>query len=123
VTSATKSISIWDQETLKLVADFSNLSYIQGFVKAVVAIPQYCYLAAACERNVLVWDVRTYEPVVILKAHKDEVRSLYSVGNLFFSAGKGGQNFGGLLVWDLRMLESPLDEKEKNVDTFTMVPQ
>lgn len=76
-------------------------------------------MAAACDKNILLWDLRTYESVAALRGHKDEVRCLHSTlnqngnNNWLFSAGKGSTNGGSLLIWDLRMLDcqSPIDEK------------
>lgn len=82
---------------------------MQSFVKSVLAVHQYNYVAAACEKQVYIWDIKNYTSVAVLKAHKDEVRCLYSVGNWLFSAGKGTNNSGSLLMWDLRMLENPIE--------------
>jgi WD40 repeat protein len=65
-------------------------------------------MAAACEKQVFIWDYRTYKSMAVLKAHKDEVRCLYSLGNCLFSGGKGTPNGGSLLMWDLRMLDNLL---------------
>jgi WD40 repeat protein len=71
ITSGTKSINIWDQENSQLVADLSNPNYLQSFVKSVISIPQYSHLAAACDKQVFIWDVRLYDSIAILKSHKD----------------------------------------------------
>lgn len=105
VTSGTKSINIYDQESSQLIADLSNHSNLQGFVKSVKILPQFSLLAAACEKQVLIWDLRSYSQVTVLRAHKDEVRTLYSSENTLFTAGKGTPNSGGLMMWDLRMLD------------------
>ena len=71
VTSGTKSINIWDIETCQLVADLSNPNYLQNFVKSVLAIHQNNYIAAACEKQVFIWDIKSYSSVAVLKAHRD----------------------------------------------------
>lgn len=86
------------------MADLSNPNYLTGFVKSVIIVPEYSYISAACEKQVFIWDIRTYSEVAVLKQHKDEVRCLYSYGNLLFTAGKGSSGGGSLLLWDLRMI-------------------
>lgn len=123
VTAGTKAINIWDQENCQLIADLSNPN-LQGFVKSVITIPDFSVISAACERQVYILDIRTYSDVAVLKQHKDEVRCLYSIGNHLFTAGKGSVGGGSLMMWDLRMIrenQMPLDEKEKNVDIFSLV--
>ena len=69
------------------------------------------------------WDSRSYNSVAILKAHKDEVRTLHYKENILFSGGKSNGGCGSLLLWDLRKIQqfTPIEEKEKNLDIFTMV--
>lgn len=77
-------------------------------------VPEFSLISAACEKQVYIWDIRSYSEVAVLKNHKDEVRCLYSVGNLLFTAGKGSAGGGSLIMWDLRMIREnqvPIDEK------------
>lgn len=53
------------------MADLSNPNILQGFVKCVIAIPQYEYMAAACEKQVFIWDIRSYNSIAVLRSHKD----------------------------------------------------
>lgn len=68
-------------------------------------------LAAACDKTVTLWDLRTSRSEGVLRGHRDEVRALHIADNLLFTAGKGLPNSGSLLVWDLRYLNfnSPLE--------------
>lgn len=98
----------------------SNLSY---FVRSLAIHPEKQLLAAACDKVVNLYDLRQSSVEGTLRGHKEEVRCLHIVGNYLFTAGKGMSNSGSLLVWDLRYLNfnSPMEEKERNQDIFSMV--
>jgi hypothetical protein len=51
------------------------------------------------------------------------VRTIHNSGDYLFTGGKGSNNGGSLLIWDLRKLNpnQALEEKEKNQDIFTFV--
>jgi hypothetical protein len=58
-----------------------------------------------------------------LKAHKEDIRALAVGGpssTLLYSGGKGSQHGGALLIWDLRKPNAPIEEKEKNLDIFSL---
>lgn len=54
------------------------------------------------DRNINVWDLRTFKSEMVLKGHKDEIRLLHIHEDTLFSAGKGTVNGGSLLIWDLK---------------------
>ena len=98
----------------------SNLSY---FVRSLAIHPEKQLLAAACDKVVNLYDLRQSSVEGTLRGHREEVRCLHIVDNYLFTAGKGLSNSGSLLVWDLRYLNfnSPMEEKERNQDIFSMV--
>jgi hypothetical protein len=58
------------------------------------------------------FDLRSYEHVGALKAHRDEIRTLYKEGAYLFSAGKGTMHSGAMFKWDTRGdLWQPIEEK------------
>ena len=61
-------------------------------------------LLTASEKVIMLWDLISLTNVGVLKGHKDEIRAMNVTmdGNILFSAGKGSQNGGALLLWDLR---------------------
>ena len=74
-------------------------------------------LLTASDKSIILYDQISLTQVAILKGHKEEIRALavqpLSNGQLF-SAGKGSQQGGSLLIWDLRKAHIPIEEKEKN---------
>lgn len=94
-----------------------------GTVKFAMIDPNRRLFFTACEKAVTIWDLITLEVQGTLKCHKDEVRTIHSCGDYLFTGGKGTNNGGSLLVWDLRKLNpnQALEEKEKNQDIFTFV--
>jgi WD40 repeat protein len=122
VSSANRNIRIWDLSDNKLVSDiYSN--HLNYFVRSLAIHPEKQLLAAACDKLVTLWDLRQASNEGVLRGHKEEVRCLHINGNYLFTAGKGLNNSGSLLVWDLRYLNfnTPMEEKERNQDIFTMV--
>lgn len=69
----------------------------------------------------MVWDVLSLCNVGVLKS-KEDIRALQvsSDGQLLFSGGKGSQQQGALLTWDLRKGNAPVDECEKTQDIFSL---
>lgn len=61
-------------------------------------------LLTASDKSILLWDLISLTNVGVLKGHKDEIRTMNitSDQNLLFSGGKGTNNGGALLIWDLR---------------------
>ena len=76
----------------------------------------------AADRNITLWDLRTFNAEMTLKGHKDEIRTMHLAQGNLYSAGKGTINGGSLLAWDLRAGGGgPVAEKERNQDIFSMV--
>lgn len=76
----------------------------------------------ASDKTIILWDAYSLTQIETLKGHKEEIRALATGGdknNLLFSGGKGSVNGGSLLVWDLRKMKTPIEEKEKNQDIFS----
>lgn len=70
----------------------------------------------------MLWDLISLTNVGQLKGHRDEIKALNVAqdGSLLFSAGKGSASGGALLLWDLRKGASPIEEREKNQDIFSL---
>ena len=79
-------------------------------------------LVTACDRTISLWDLLSLQCIGSLKGHSDEIRSLLVKGNRLYSAGKSGSEEGGaaLLVWDLRMQNCLLEEREPHQDIFSL---
>lgn len=110
ISSANRSIRIWDLSDNKLISDIihPNLNY---FVRSLAVHHEKQFLAAACDKLVTLWDLRSSSHEGVLRGHKEEVRCLHVAGNYLFTGGKGLSNSGSLLVWDLRYLNfnSPME--------------
>ena len=100
ITTANKSIRIWDLESRKLIAELQA----PGAVKHVMIDPERRLFFTTCEKSITIWNLISLEVEGVLKSHKDEVRVLHGWGDYIFSAGKGTANSGSLLIWDLRKL-------------------
>lgn len=77
---------------------------LSTFVKSLAVSTEKKLLAAACEKQVTLWDLRQSSNEGVLKGHKEEVRCLHIANNYLFTAGKGLSNSGSLLVWDMRFM-------------------
>jgi len=76
--------------------------------------------ATAGDKNdkcIHVWDMTTLTNMTTLRGHKGEIRALEFSrdGKYLFSAGQGG-----MLVWDLRNTDSPIELIEKHMDIFSL---
>ena len=115
VSSANRSIRIWDLSNNALVSDITNnnLNYLNYFVRSLAIHPEKQLLAAACDKVVTLWDLRQASNEGVIRGHKEEVRCLHIVDNYLFTAGKGLSNSDSLLVWDLRYLKfnTPTESK------------
>lgn len=122
ITTATRSLKIWDLENMKIISDLSG-PHLAGLVKFVLVDPERRLMFTACEKAITIWDLITLEVQGTLRSHKDEVRTVHGCGDYLFSGGKGLANSGSLLIWDLRKLNpnQALEEREKNQDIFTFV--
>jgi hypothetical protein len=58
ITTATKSLKIWDLETSKILSDISG-PHLSGFVKYVMVDPERKLMFTACEKNITIWDLVT----------------------------------------------------------------
>ena len=100
ISTANKSIRIWDLETHKSIAELQA----PAAVKHVMIDPERRLFFTACEKTITIWNLISLEVEGMLKCHRDEVRVLHGTGDYLFSGGKGSSNGGSLLVWDLRKL-------------------
>jgi WD40 repeat protein len=103
VSAATRSVRLWDLETNQLNSDMTGTN-LNSFVRCLAIVPDKQLLAAACDKVITLWDLRTSNNEGVLRGHKDEVRTMHVANNYLFSAGKGLTNSGALFVWDLRYL-------------------
>lgn len=76
----------------------------QGFIKSMTIWESKNLLLTASDKQIALWDLISLTNVGTLKGHKDEIRAMNITmdGNFLFSAGKGSNNGGALLLWDLR---------------------
>lgn len=113
--TSNKSLKIWDLETMQVVSD---IQAHQGFIRCLTAWQERTLLVTASDRSIILWDMVSLTQVTVLKGHKEEIRALTcgqgALGNMLFSGGKGTSSGGGLLIWDLRKGQAPIEEKEKN---------
>lgn len=58
ISTANRSLKIWDIETNKLIADLSTM-HLQNFVKHVSVHPERKIMAVACDKQVSIWDLST----------------------------------------------------------------
>lgn len=109
ISTATKSIRIWDLESGKMMAELQAPSA----VRYVMIDPERRLFLTACDKTVTIWDLISLQVKTALKGHKDQVQAIHGCGDYIFTGGKGSPNSGSLLVWDLRKLNpnQPLEEK------------
>lgn len=64
-----------------------------------------------------IWDMTTLTNMATLRGHKGDIRAVEfsKDGKYLFSAG-----MGGMLVWDLRNTDSPMELIEKHMDIFAL---
>jgi len=64
-----------------------------------------------------IWDMTTLTNMSTLQGHRGEIRAIEfsKDGKYLFSAGQGG-----MLVWDIRNTEQPLEWIEKHMDVFSL---
>lgn len=112
-TSANKSLKIWDVETMRYISDLPEKI---GLVKAIAFWNERNLLLTAAEKVIMMWDVISLTTVGKFTGFKEEIKALQLVpsSDLMFAASKGTASSGGLLIYDLRKSQQPLDEKEKN---------
>ena len=69
------------------------------------------------DKTVQLWDMTTLKNVATLKGHRGEIRALEfsKDGKYLFSAG-----MGGMLVWDTRNTQAPIELIEKHKDVFAL---
>ena len=77
-------------------------------------------LLTANERVIMMWDVVSLTHIGTLKGIKEEVKAMQLVGEKLFAGTKGTPTSGGLLIYDLRKSENPVEEREKKHDIFSL---
>ena len=109
ISTATKSIKVWDLESQKMIAELTA----PAAVKYVMIDPERRLFFTACEKSITIWNLISLSNEATLRCHRDEVRVLHNWGDYLFSGGKGSPNGGSLLIWDLRKLNpnQALEEK------------
>ena len=83
-------------------------------------MPESSVIVTACDRTIGLWDTISLKNVGKLVGHKDEIRALHTHDNYLFSAGKGNSSAGSLIVWDIRQQLTPILEREKGCDLFSL---
>ncbi|KAL4483969.1 hypothetical protein ABPG72_013975 [Tetrahymena utriculariae] len=117
--TSVKSLKIWDLETLKCVSDIQAHNH---FVKGLAILEQEKWIATACDKYINIWDMISMQKVCTLTGHNVDIKQLYVDQNhILYSAGKGLNNFGALVTWDIRK-QQVIDEREKNQDIFSILP-
>ncbi|KAL4435321.1 hypothetical protein ABPG74_022804 [Tetrahymena malaccensis] len=117
--TSVKSLKIWDLETLKCVSDIQAHNH---FVKGLAILEQEKWIATACDKYINIWDMISMQKVCTLTGHNVDIKQLYVDQNhILYSAGKGLNNFGALVTWDIRK-QQVIEEREKNQDIFSVLP-
>lgn len=61
------------------------------------------------------------QTITSLKGHNEEVKCLDIKGDYLYSAGKATNNGASIFIWDIRKLQSPVQEKENSLDIFSLL--
>ena len=117
ISTACKSVKIWDAITMKCQYELCNFS---GFVKTALISPEHNLIATTCEKLINLWDSRVFKSVGVLRGHEDVVKVLELQNNTLFSGGCGALNTSSIMLWDLRA-NRLIEERERNQDVFSMV--
>jgi len=70
VSSATRSVRLWDLETNQLNSDITGTN-LNSFVRCLAISQEKQLLAAACDKIITLWDLRTSNNEGVLRGHKD----------------------------------------------------
>jgi len=123
-----KNLKVWDLNEMKQISD---IKAHQGAIKCVKAsmgsggegevdgAADSLFVTAGdkSDKSLHLWDMTSLTCLATLRGHKGEIRAVEfsKNGKHIFSAG-----MGGMLVWDLRNTDTPLELVEKHMDIFSL---
>ncbi|EGR29940.1 kinesin motor domain protein, partial [Ichthyophthirius multifiliis] len=116
--TSVKSLKIWDIEAQKSISDIN--AHQQGNVKGLYIIQDEKMIVTACDKYINIWDLVSLQKVCALKSSNEDIKKLLFFNNILLAGGKGSQNSGALVFWDLRK-QQIVEEKEKNQDFFALL--
>lgn len=115
-TGSHQKLKIWSLET------FINIGEViahNAMIRTMAYWQDKGSFFTSCGNVVNLYDTFTLTKAASFRGHVDEIKAMKVYKNLLYAAGKGNPN--SIFVWDLRKLESPVFEKEKNLDIFSLV--
>lgn len=115
-TGSNQKLKIWNLE------DFSYIGEVPAhtsFIRSMVYWPEKSTFFTCSGSIVNMYDTFTLNKAFTFRGHNDEIRTMKAHDNFLICAGKGNPN--SLFVWDMRKMDIPVCEKEKNLDIFSIV--
>lgn len=112
-----QKFKIWSLDNLSCIGEVSAHN---SFIKSIEYFPERGSFFTSCGMMVNLYDSLTLTRIASFKGHCDEIRTTKVHENYFICAGKGSP--GSITFWDVRKLDAPLCEKEKNQDIFSFLP-
>ena len=116
-TGSNKSFKLWSLDNMSMISEVPAHS---SFIRTMTFWPEHGLIITACSNLINIWDAISLQNIGSLRGHNEEVRALYMQNGLLFSAGKSSGNGSSIFVWDLKKSQTPIAEKEKNQDVFSI---
>ncbi|EGR30958.1 kif4a protein, putative [Ichthyophthirius multifiliis] len=107
--TSAKSLKFWDIPTSKCITEIPQAS---NFVKGLAVFPQENWVITSADKYTNIWDVRNSSKIATLKGPNDEIKQIFFKNQTLYTAGKGSNIQGALVLWDMRK-QQIIEEKEK----------
>ena len=115
-TASNQIFRFWSLETFNMIGQVTDHA---GMIKSMAYWEEKKSLLTCSGNTINQYDTLTITKSASFKGHTDQIRVMKVYDNLLFSAGKG--NPFSMFVWDLRKLDTPVQEKEKGLDIFSLL--
>lgn len=115
-TASNQKFRIWSLENFSYIGEVSAHN---SLIRSMAYWPEKSSFFTGCGGIVNQYDTLTLNKVATFKGHTDEIRVMKIENNLLYSAGKG--NPYSIVVWDPRKFDSPVQEKEKGLEVFSLL--